>query len=76
MSREPMTVDQLMESLEAVRATHGGDVPVVTPDMEPVVWAGVFEGSELSPGPWVIISDQHQEGGGEGEEVTAEEKGS
>jgi hypothetical protein len=69
-----MTVDQLMESLEAVRATHGGGVPVVTPDMEPVVWAGVFEGRELSPGPWVIISDQHQEGEEEEEEVVAREE--
>jgi hypothetical protein len=56
MSREPMTVDQLMASLEAVRAAHGGDVPVKMADQEPVVRAEWNPGSEGSPA-CVYVSD-------------------
>jgi hypothetical protein len=73
---EPLTVDQLIANLQAIRAKVGGDVPVVLCDFEPVVRAGVV----YHPGPvqdrvrrtlageddcppqaWVIITDRYEE---------------
>jgi hypothetical protein len=56
MSREALTVGQLIAALEAIRAAHGGDVPVKMADQEPVVRAEWNPGSEGSPA-CVYISD-------------------
>jgi hypothetical protein len=59
---KPMTVDQLIAGLEAIRRRHGGDLPVVTADGGPVVRAGVWDGTELAPGPWVVLTDRPEDG--------------
>jgi hypothetical protein len=56
-----MSVNQLIENLEAIRARYGSHLPVVMSDMEPVVRAGVSEGTELTPGPIVVITDRFED---------------
>jgi hypothetical protein len=59
---EPMTLDQLMASLEAVRRLYGGTLPVVTADGGPVVRVVVWPGTEVTPGPWVVLTDRPGDG--------------
>jgi hypothetical protein len=73
---KPMTLDQLIKSLQDIRAEVGGEVPVVMCDFEPVVRAGVVHhpgpiqervrraltGEEDCPEqPYVIITDRYEE---------------
>ena len=58
---EPLTVDQLIARLEAVRRRRGGGLPVVTADGGPVVRAGVWDCTELAPGPRVVLTDRPED---------------
>jgi hypothetical protein len=75
----PLTVDQLIAALEAVRAEHGGGVPVIMADGEPVVRAGVFFHApieervraalacedEPAARPHCVVAGRYQDDGGE-----------
>jgi hypothetical protein len=56
MDREAMSLGQLISTLERVRATCGGDLPVKMADGEPVVRAEWVLGAGDRP-THVVISD-------------------
>jgi hypothetical protein len=57
MVHEPMSLDRLIETLEGIRAAHGGDVPVRMADMEPVVLAEWLPETEMRYA-CVVITDR------------------
>ncbi len=60
----PMTLDQLIAALESIRAEHGGSIPVLLADYEPVVSASVdyreaiLEEGDKATHVSVVISDR------------------
>jgi len=58
VAEDTLTVDELISRLEEIRLIHGGEIPVVICDFEPVCRAVFREGTELCPGEYVIITDR------------------
>jgi hypothetical protein len=52
-----MSLDRLIETLEGIRAAHGGDLPVRMADMEPAVLAEWLPETEMRYA-CVVITDR------------------
>jgi hypothetical protein len=57
MDAKPMTIGELIASLEVIRAHHGADVPVVLADFKPVLRAGVLFAVPLAERVQVFLRD-------------------
>jgi hypothetical protein len=55
---DALTVDELIDRLEKIRAVHGGTIPVFMSDCEPVCR---IEFLDYEFGPHVIITDRYQD---------------
>jgi hypothetical protein len=62
MSREPMTVDQLIADLEVIRAAHGGDAPVRLLGMNPVVDTAWLSRTPRPCPPCAVVVDERFDG--------------
>jgi hypothetical protein len=55
---DALTVEELINRLGKIRLIHGGDIPVVMCDYEPVCLLRVVDDNELYPGLHVIVTDR------------------